>query len=292
MKSHTEQNPKNSRAIAQLGESYRLMKRYSEALGEFNRAIELNSDYAWAMAHRGETYCLMNRYFEALADFNQAIELNPDYAWAYAHRGDTYRLMTRNAEALADLNRAIELTPDYAWAYACRCLSYEQMKRYKEALVDFDRTIALDETIFSVWRSDRGLLLSYCGRYAEAIEYCQQWLNQENEETHLIRYSLAVAKACEQGRAEAQAEIDKARAALQAMVNMDTGGAVLYRLGGLAALEGKADQALHYLQKALLLRGSRFETARHDPAWRDLRTDPRFQSLISDNTGVTSSPSN
>ena len=153
------------------------------------------------------------------------------------------------------------------------------MKRYEEALDDFDRTIALDKTIFSRWRSDRGLLLSYCGRYAEAVEYCEQEL-RENQDDRLILYSLAVAKACWQGLTEAQAQIDKARTTLQSMGKMDVGDAVLYRLGGLAALEGKADQAFYYLQKVIELRRSPLETARHDPAWLNLRADPRFQSLI------------
>lgn len=279
MKRHTEQNPKNIHAIAHRGETYRLANHYEEALADFNLAIELNPDYTWGLAHRGETYRLMNRYFEALADFNRAIKLDPDYTWALTHRGETYRLMNRYSEALADFKRAIELNPNYAWVYACRCLTYEQMKRYEEALVDFDRTVALDKSIFSYWRSDRGLLLSFCGRYAEAIEYCEKEL-RDSREDQLILYSLAVAKACWQGLAEAQAQIDKARTTLQSMAKMDARGDVIYRLGGLAALEGKADQALQYLQQAILLRRGPFETARHDPAWLELRADPRFQSLI------------
>ena len=34
------------------GETYRLMMRYEEALTDFDRAIELNNDYAWAIAKR------------------------------------------------------------------------------------------------------------------------------------------------------------------------------------------------------------------------------------------------
>ena len=278
MKSHFEENSQNIRAIAHQGETYRLQSRYFEAIAEFNQAIELNPDYAWGLAHRGETYRQMNRYSEALVDLSRAIVLNPDYAWGLAHRGETYRQMNRYSEALADLSRAIKLNPDHAWAYACRCLTYEQMNRYEEALADFDQTIALDKTIFSSWRGDRGLGLIYCQRYTEAIEYCEQQL-RENRDDPLILYSLAVAKACLQGREDARTAIDIARATLQSQLEMDSGGAFLYRLGGLAALEGKTDQALQYLQEAVSLKGKPFETARHDPAWFELRADPRFLSL-------------
>ncbi len=144
---------------------------------------------------------------------------------------------------------------------------------------DLDRTVALDESIFSAWRSDRGLLLSFCGRYAEALEWCEQRL-QENPNDPLLLYALAVTRARWQGVAEARPQLDKARSVLQAAVPADTTGAILYRLGGLAALAGNNDRALRYLQDAINLRGDRFETACHDLAWLDLRTDARFRALI------------
>lgn len=250
-------------------------------LTNFNQAIAQDPKNSWALAHRGETYRLLARYQEALADFDQAIVLNPDYAWAFAHRGETYRLMNRYDEALADFNRAIVLNPDYAWAFACRCLIYEKMRRYEEALQDFDRTLALDKTIFSAWPSDRGLLLSFCGRYEEAIVWCEQQL-RETPDDPLLLYALAVTKARQQGLAGAKQQINRAQAALQAAVKTDATGAILYRLGGLAALEGETEQALHYLQEATTLRGDRFETARHDLAWLDLRADARFQALVAE----------
>jgi hypothetical protein len=56
----------------------------------------------------------------------------------------------------------------------------------------------------------------------------------------------------------------------------------LYRLGGLAALEGDRNQALSYLTDAILLENEPMELARRDLAWLDLRDDPRFVSLIAD----------
>ena len=48
------------------------MERSEEALGDLNRAVELDPSYAWAIAARGETYRLMKRYKEANADFKLA----------------------------------------------------------------------------------------------------------------------------------------------------------------------------------------------------------------------------
>jgi len=276
-----KQNPDNAWALAHRGETYRLMERYQEALMDFNRCIELDSTYAWAIARRGETYRLMEDYDKALADFSRAIELTPTYAWAIAHRGATYRFMGKcyYDKALADFNRAIELTPTYAWALAYRALIHELLNRYEETLADFDRALALDDTLFNNPLSKRGLLLSYCGRYAEAIACCQQAL-LENPDDHFALYNVAVFKACWQGLAEARADVRKAHAALLSVVNTEARGIALYRLGGLAALEGRTEQALNYLEEAILLENETIEYACHDLAWLDLRSEPRFQSLI------------
>lgn len=281
-----ERNHDDARKIAHQGETNCLMKQYDEALTDFSQAIRQNPTYVWAIAHRGETYSLMKRYGEALMDFNQAIELKPDYAWAIAHRGKTYRFMGKHyyEKALADFSRAIDLKPDYAWAIAYRARTYDLLRRYEEALVDFDRAIALDETLFSDWRSERGMLLSYCGRYAEAIACCQQAL-LENSDDRFALYNIAVFKTRWKGLADARTDIDKARIALLAAVNTETRGIVLYRLGGLAALEGKTAQALNYLQEAIPLEKEAIESARHDIAWLELRDHPRFQFLIADTTG-------
>ncbi|WP_223265175.1 tetratricopeptide repeat protein [Nostoc sp. 'Peltigera membranacea cyanobiont' 210A] len=156
-------------ALGWRGQTYRLMKRYEEALQDLNRAIELDPKYDWAIASRGYTYCLMKRYAEALRDFDRAIELDPKFAWAIANRGYTYRLMERYTEALQDFDRAIELNPKLDWAIASRGLTYRLMKRYAEALQDFNCTIELNPKLD--WAiASRGQTYRLMERYTEALQ--------------------------------------------------------------------------------------------------------------------------
>ncbi len=259
------------------------MKRYKDALVDFTQAIELAPTYVWAIAHRGETYRCMKCYHMAVADFSRAIDLDPNNVWTIAHRGATYFQLRRLEQALLDLNRAINLKPDYAWALIYRGQVYVSMKRYEKALADVDRAIALDETIINHWRGERGLLLNYLGRYAETIAGCERAL-QENPGDYIASYSLAVARTCSDGLAQAQADIDTARSILRSVTNTEVAGLAVYRLGGLAAIEGKTDQALDHLQKAISLDDEPIKLARHDPAWLGLRLDARFQSLIAETT--------
>ena len=258
------------------------MESYQHTFEELNRAIEKNSNNTWALAHRGEAYRIMECYEEALADFNRAIDLNKNYIWALAHRGATYRFLGEKyyGLALADLDRAIQFKPDYLWAIAYRCRVYELMSNHEKALIDFDRAIALDQTIFvKNWRIERGLLLNYAHRYAEAIACCQQRLDEEpNDST--AWYCIAVAKAHWQGLAKAKSEIERSRAALLSKSETEDRGDILYRLSGLAILEGKCEQAWQYLREAIPINDEAIELVGHDPAWMDWRDDPRTQALL------------
>ncbi|MCT7957065.1 tetratricopeptide repeat protein [Laspinema palackyanum] len=268
----------NDRRLAQQGETARQQGQYDEAIAYFTKAIALNSEYAWAIAHRGETYCLMKRYSEALVDFNRAVELNPT-AWNYAHRGAVYRKLYRYDEALGDFNQAIALEPNYAWAIAYRCLIYELTYRYAEGLQEFDRAIALEPSLYPTWRSKRGLMFYYQGKYAEAIACCEEALEQDPHDYQAL-YCQAVAKAAWKGLIKAGNEIETAKIALRNRVNSPACGIVLYRLAALAALEGEKDLAFSHLEQAIPLEEEAIELVHHDPVWHDLGENSCFQALI------------
>lgn len=275
----------NSRLLARRGEDYRQRGCYAEALLDFTCAIELNPTYWWAIAHRGECYRQLKRFDPALADLTQAIRLAPDYLWAIAHRGVVYYQQKRLQEALDDLTYSIQRQPDYVWAVAYRVQVSITLKRYPEALLDVDQVIRLDRTIIPHWQGERGLLLNYLGRYQETIECCTQAL-QENPHDEVALYSLAVASALTKGRAQAEAEIRSARYMLEAMENREKSGLVLYRLGGLAALEGKTAAALNYLKMASTYSDEPGELARHDPAWHTLNIDGTQERIPYETKGL------
>lgn len=276
-----EQKPEDAKAWAHRGENHRLAGHFAAALEDFNRSIELQPDYAWAIAHRGDTYRLMQRYEQAIADFDRSLELKPKHAWALAHRGASYYHLKQYSNALIDINQALNLQPDYPWAIVYQINIYAIMGRYEEALVGFDRAIALDNTIIPSWPGERGLLLSYMRRYDEVIAVCEQGL-KDNPDDYITLYTLAAVKARFKGMAAAQADIETTRNVLQAVNEPSKRAGVVYRLGGLAALEGDRDLALNCLQEAISLDNEPLELARRDVAWLELREDPRFRSLINE----------
>ncbi|MEH2369042.1 tetratricopeptide repeat protein [Nostoc sp.] len=110
---YIELNPKYDWAIARRGQTYRLMKRYPEALEYFDRAIELNPKLDSAIAHRGQTYLMLKLYNEALVDFNRAIDLDSDSNWYLYNRALAYQALNQPDKAWADLAIAINVAKQH-----------------------------------------------------------------------------------------------------------------------------------------------------------------------------------
>ncbi|MEM9542946.1 MAG: tetratricopeptide repeat protein [Cyanobacteria bacterium P01_E01_bin.42] len=266
--------------IAGKAEDYRLQKCYEQALLQFSQAIEIQPDYSWAIAHRGEVYRQMKWYEKSLFDFNQSIILQPSHFWAIAHRGATYFSLQDYPAALEDFDRAMALKKDYAWALMYRANCYVALKEYETALSDLDRAIAIDNRIIPSWQGERGLLLSYMYRYAEAIEYCKLGL-VENPDDYIAWYTLTVTQFRWKGLTVVESEIATTRKVLETALERDgrTGG-ILYRLAGLAALEGDEEQALILLREAVIAHEEPRELMRHDLAWLEWRDRPQFNSFL------------
>lgn len=277
-----ELSPDDAYTIGNRGYTYRLMNRYEEALKDFNCALELDPNYLWGLNRRGQTYDQLRRYEEALADFNHAIKLNPDYIFAIGSRGETYRRMGCYQKALADFNRVIKLKPN-AWAMAYRGQTYRALKSYNKALTDFNHALQINPRY--AWAlARRGEIYQRMGRYEDALTDFKRAIDIKPD-GYIILYDIAVTIARWKGIAEAQAEIDAARSALLAMLETKRAFA-LYGLGGLAALTGDSELALNHLQEAISLDRETVEWANHDIAWQDFRAEARFQTLLSRNENL------
>jgi tetratricopeptide (TPR) repeat protein len=197
----------------------------------------------------------------------------------------TYQRMLKASdnEILGALNSAFESEPDFEMQgrmdHARRGELLRSQGLYEDALREFDCALQQGERVSDGVLNSRGLTLSYLERYSEAIEEYDQLLAKSPEDFAFL-YNKAVAMARWKGVSGAQSEIQSARDAVSKLLNTDPNGAELYGLGGLEALEGNADKALDYLERAIAVEERAVDWARHDMAWLQLRDDARFQSLM------------
>lgn len=118
--------------------------RYESAVAEFNKAIELDQNFAKAYNNRGWAYLHMSKYDLALADFDTAIKLAPNHATYYLSRCRFYNQTSKWDLAIADCSKAIELDPKLASAYDERGYAYYQKGRDDQALADLNKALDLD----------------------------------------------------------------------------------------------------------------------------------------------------
>jgi tetratricopeptide (TPR) repeat protein len=139
-------NPQSSREYAMRGEIRRSeLKRYSEAVSDYTKAIELDPGSNELYATRAKIHVELKRDSLALADYTQAIHLNADDARnSYFERGAIYHRLNDYSKAIADYNRAApDQCIDGYSVTVCeqRGLAKIESGDNKGAIFDFDRIL-------------------------------------------------------------------------------------------------------------------------------------------------------
>ena len=158
-----------------------------EKIAYYNKAIELNPDYAFAYNNRGNANRAMGFHDAAITDFTTAITLlemkgdKHDLTSAYNNRGNVYRGKGLYGRAIEDFNKAMELKPGDGLAYNhlawMLATSPDAVLRNGKRAVELaERAIVLDwdarnYDIFSWAHNSDTLAAAYAevGRFEEAI---------------------------------------------------------------------------------------------------------------------------
>ncbi len=89
------------------------LKKFEEALKDFNKAIELNPKFGEAYLNRASMHLITRQVPKAVQDFDKGLELLPDVFVAYNDRGLCHELLGEYAKARADYEKALQLRPDF-----------------------------------------------------------------------------------------------------------------------------------------------------------------------------------
>lgn len=71
------------------------------------------ANYAYIWHHRGDVMYELKRYPEAIASYEKAVQIDPQYARSMYSRGLLLAELGRDREALTAYNQALELYPDW-----------------------------------------------------------------------------------------------------------------------------------------------------------------------------------
>lgn len=111
-------DPKMMRAYENLGLCYDYLGRYSEAIENYRRAVELNrvqaSPSPWPHLNFGLTLMALNRFDDAETQFREAIRHDGTFAQAHYQLGQVLQKKNELESAVQEFQDAIRLDPSYA----------------------------------------------------------------------------------------------------------------------------------------------------------------------------------
>ena len=286
----TAKDPNFALAYAGLADAYNfgnIISVYSskesrpEARKAAEKAIALDPSLAEAHAALGMEKAHYEFDFPgAEKEFLKAIELNPNSAYAHLFYGNSYLLpMGRVQEAIAENKKALELDPLSLPINNFMAMTYMFAGDSEQSYRQFQHTIRMDPS-FPLAHLYFFSLLTTMGRYEQGI--------QEYETGHVLRGSSQ-----EEAAAEAAAMLKSYKDGgekgfwhrileenLQARERGD-GRVYASEIASLYALAGDKDKAFEWLDKAYEERdGQDIALLRYDPAYKNMRTDPRFAAML------------
>jgi TolB-like protein len=252
--------------------------------------------------------------------FNKAIEIDPDYARAWAGVADSCSTLYTYFDA-RDFNlkqadtaskKALELEPDLAEAHVARGLAVSLSKRFDEAEREFELALKLDPKLFEAayWY---GRALQSAGRFQEAVKMFEKASLIRPEDYQGPSFAsmaygslgmqaereVAMRRAAKLMEDRMELNPDDARATNLAAVAYASlneperaielaerslaidpeDPMLLYNVACTFARLGKPDDALRCLVQAVDNGFGHKEWIDHDPDLEPLRDNPRFQAL-------------
>ena len=287
------------------------------AIREFQRAVDLDSNYAEAYSGLADSYLIIDNYvFRTMPDYRtnselglaaaqRAVSLRPDLGMAHASLGFGLWMVGDWENADRELERAIELNPGYAIGHMWRAWVLSSTGRADEAVGPAQRALELDP-VSRVISLVSGEVLLFAGRMEEAIEQLRktiglapEWANPWFDLGHALliegRYDEGLEAWLNYARF-ANLDVAIQTASYQAMVRYretgephtfpdhdenPTGQILMY------AESGQPDQAIELFEALVLSGAYGWAGSTHSSPTGDLLGDDlRYQALLEE-AGIT-----
>jgi tetratricopeptide (TPR) repeat protein len=175
---------------------------------EFQRAIELNSNYADARFYYSNYLVAMGRSAHAIAEARCALAVDPvslpagcNLAFILAHAGH-YK------EAIQESLRVLEIDPNYARAHEDIGRAYEQQGMYRQAVTAFEKAVACSGRS-ALYLASLAHACALAGQEKEARKLLQE-LKDVSNTRYVPPFFIALAYSGLGNQSQALAWLDRA----------------------------------------------------------------------------------
>ena len=289
------------------------------AIGYFNQAIEEDPLFAVAFSGLADCYVVLGNqhslpaieaFPKAKAAAIRALEIDDSLAEAYVNLGYVNATVDRNwSESVRAFEKAIALNPDYATAHQWYSVILIALGKFDESLAESRKACELDP-LSRVFNASYGQCLYFARRYEEAIQQYKRMLSIDDD-FHWTHYFMGSAYREQKRYKEALSEFRQALKLVKdepviisdliytyALAGQKQKAAILltklkkmasevyvspYDLAVAHLGLGDKDTALDLLEKSEQARDDGVLMINIDPALDDLRSQPRFQAILTRN---------
>jgi tetratricopeptide (TPR) repeat protein len=127
-----------------LGQAYGAQGEFDRAINHFITAIRIKPDYPEPHYNLGRAYLQKGLYDLAVKQFELALHFNPYYAEAYSNLGVTYLYKRLYDIAIRHFNSALKINPDFPEAYNNLGFTFYQKGEIDKAIEHYSKAIELD----------------------------------------------------------------------------------------------------------------------------------------------------
>lgn len=210
----------------------------------------------------------------ARREIAQLLERAPNESTVHSTAAYVYRLSGQYDAALREWDEFLKINPtDVVYASYNRARIHVYRRDYDAARVELNKGLAFEP--------HHPLLLAYkaltdyrCGELEKATRVIEEVLSK-NPDLHSYALFLAYCYHAGGNRDRAFGLIDDK---VEAIARADQD--VAYWLGSLYAMDGKANEAIEWLERAVSMGNENYPWFAADPHWDKVRDDPRYAKLM------------
>jgi serine/threonine protein kinase/Tfp pilus assembly protein PilF len=181
---------------------------WRSAQREYQRAIQLNPNYATAHQWYSECLSILGSHVEAIAEIKKARQLDPLSLIINQGVGGKYLYARRYDEAIAQFHRTLELYPHFPPTHQRLGWCYAQKGMYDEAIAEMQKAVELSENSTQMIAA-LGYAYAAAGRRNAAQGIIGE-LERRSKESYVDPYVVATIFAALGEMDEAFALLDKA----------------------------------------------------------------------------------
>jgi tetratricopeptide (TPR) repeat protein len=136
----------NAKQFLKTGDEFLKVNKFEDAIQQFSKALEIESDLTKAYTQRAFCYSKLSRFKEAADDYDRASVFIPKDETNFYNAADMYYKIGDNQNSLDRLNKSLEINNRFVEGFQLKVLVLLNLKRDDEALEAAKTALRLKES--------------------------------------------------------------------------------------------------------------------------------------------------